>query len=226
MASKKRSSFHLVPAQKLSLFVFLILLIALPLVVLVMKLQQDYRSRAYVPSATPIIITTTLPTATIGRNYQATVSGLDTSGYGSALTMSFANLPAGLAKGPCQIVTPTPNRPQSITPSITSTPLPRNIAPARLIATPSATPTASISQTSPTRISCLITGIPTSTGSFSVVATLSNGRTGLISSRGLSLVVNPVTQITRTPQLSTTPTPSVSPTTPPARPTGVQRRWF
>ena len=151
MASKKRSSFHLAPAQKLSLFIFLVLLIALPLIVLVVRLQQDYRSRAYTPSTTPFITTDSLPDATQGIRYQTNVSGLDTSGYGSALSLSFANLPAGLSKGACKI--------------------------------------APLAETATSQITCQIIGTPAISGTYTLIITISNGRTGLLATKAILLLV-------------------------------------
>lgn len=104
MASKKSFLSRLSPKQKLSLFFFVVLLISLPLFILAARYQQDLRSRAYTP--TPIITTSSLPSAVKGTKYKATVLGIDSSGYGSALSMIFANLPAGFTKGPCQITSP------------------------------------------------------------------------------------------------------------------------
>ncbi len=146
MASKKKGLRNLTRAQIFSLIIFLLLILSLPLIVLVVKLRQDYRSRAYTPSATPVVTTTALPQAVLGKRYQQMVSGSDTSGYANALDMTFVNLPVGLAKGQCQL--------------------------------------------SPAQISCQIIGTPTTSGPFKVIVTLSNGRTGLVSSKALLLLVD------------------------------------
>src|SRR3989344_1052880 len=106
MASKKSFLSRLSSKQKLSLFFFAVLLLAFPLIVLAVKFQQDFRSRAYTPS--PIITTSSLPPAKQGAKYEATVLGIDSSGYGKFLSMNFSGLPPGLSKGPCQITTNTP----------------------------------------------------------------------------------------------------------------------
>jgi|CXWL01.1.fsa_nt_gi hypothetical protein len=142
MASKKKV---------FSLFIFLVLLISFPLILLVVKLQQDYRSRAYIPSTTPFVTTDSLPNATQGVRYQENVSGLDTSGYGSALTLSLTNLPAGLSKGACKI-----------------TPL---------------------AETAASQITCQIIGTPAVSGAYNLVITISNGRTGLLSTKVIPFLV-------------------------------------
>ena len=134
MASKKSFLSRLSSKQKLSLFFFAVLLLAFPLIVLAVKFQQDFRSRAYTPS--PIITTSSLPPAKQGAKYEATVLGIDSSGYGSFLSMNFAGLPPGLSKGPCQISAPatakirpsiTPIPPISVTPAPKCTPRPNCI---------------------------------------------------------------------------------------------------
>ncbi len=132
MASKKGFLSRLSSKQKLSLFFFAVLLLAFPLIILAVKFQQDFRSRAYTPS--PIITTSSLPPATQGTKYEATVLGIDSSGYGSFLSMNFSGLPAGLSKGPCQISAPADDK---ILPSITPIP-PISVAPTKK--TPAAPP--------------------------------------------------------------------------------------
>src|SRR3989344_365853 len=184
MASKKSFLSRLSSKQKLSLFFFAVLLLAFPLIVLAAKFQQDFRSRAYTPS--PIITTSSLPPAKQGVKYEATVLGIDSSGYGKFLSMNFSGLPTGLSKGPCQISVPTTAK---IRPSTTPTP-PISVSP-----TPARMPPISITPTPtpimPTQISCLISGTPTTPGTFKVIVTLSNSQTKLSATQGLGLSVTP-----------------------------------
>lgn len=228
MASKKSFLSRLSSKQKLSLFFFAVLLLAFPLFVLAVKFQQDNRSRAYTPS--PIITTTSLPQAAQGKKYEATVMGIDSSGYGSVLTMSLTGLPPGLSKGPCQVIAPatakirpsiTPIPPISITPTRTPTCVPKPTCPKdagncqlpppppgtsycdKISVTPTPTPIM------PTQISCLITGTPTTPGTFKVFVTLSNSRTNLSASQAMGLLVSSGTPPTPTPTSRFyTPTPT------------------
>lgn len=229
MASKKTFLSRLTSKQKLSLFFFAVLLLAFPLIVLAVKFQQDFRSRAYTPS--PIITTTSLPPGTQGKKYEATVMGIDSSGYGNFLSMNFSGLPAGLSKGPCQISTPatekirpsvTPIPPISITPTkktpsappcVPLPPCPSDSSTCEIPPPPSGksycprpTPTPVV----PAQISCLITGIPTAPGTFKVFVTLSNSRTNLSATQALPLSVFPVTP----PSPSCKPRPACLDSTP------------
>lgn len=220
MASKKSFLRRLSSKQKLSLFFFAVLLLAFPLIVLAVKFQQDFRSRAYTPS--PIITTTSLPQASQGKKYEATVLGIDSSGYGSFLSMNFSGLPAGLSKGPCQISAPAKD---GVRPSITPIP-PISITPTKKIPSappclplppcPSGSSTCEVppppsgksycprptpTPITPTQISCLITGTPTVSGNYKVIVTLSNSQTKLSATQGLGLSVFP----------GTPPTPSCKP---------------
>jgi len=154
MASKKSFLSRLSSKQKLSLFFFAVLLLAFPLIVLAVKFQQDFRSRAYTPS--PIITTSSLPSATQGTKYEATVLGIDSSGYGNFLSMNFSGLPTGLSKGPCQISAPATDR---IQPSITPIP------PISTTPTPKCTPRPNCIEGEPKndgRVYCALIGAPPS----------------------------------------------------------------
>lgn len=238
MASKKSFLSRLTSKQKLSLFFFAVLLLAFPLIVLAVKFQQDFRSRAYTPS--PIITTTSLPAATQGKKYEATVMGIDSSGYGNFLSMNFSGLPAGLTKGPCQISAPatakirpsiTPIPPISVTPTRTPTPTPKctprpdciegepkndgrvycafiGAPPPGTVYCPRPTLTPTPTPVIPTQISCLITGTPTTPGTFKVFVTLSNSKTNLSVNQSLGLSVSS----------GTPPTPTPCPINPPSCP--------
>ncbi|MBI2326185.1 hypothetical protein HYU91_02235 [Candidatus Collierbacteria bacterium] len=210
MASKKSFLSRLSSKQKLSLFFFAVLLLAFPLIVLAVKFQQDFRSRAYTPS--PIITTSSLPSATQGTKYEATVLGIDSSGYGNFLSMNFSGLPAGLSKGPCQISAPaadkirpsvTPIPPISVSPTkktpaappcVPQPPCPADSSNCQVPPPPSGKsycPRPTPTPITPTQISCLITGVPTTPGTFKVIVTLSNSQTKLSATQGLGLSVTP-----------------------------------
>ena len=198
MASKKSFLSRLSSKQKLSLFFFAVLLLAFPLIVLAVKFQQDFRSRAYTPS--PIITTSSLPPAKQGVKYEATVLGIDSSGYGKFLSMNFSGLPTGLSKGPCQISVPTTAKIRPSTtpiPPIAGSPTPATMPPISI--TPTPTPIM------PTQISCLISGTPTTPGTFKVIVTLSNSQTKLSATQALPLSVFLVTSITPTPSCKPRP---------------------
>jgi hypothetical protein len=93
--------------QKISFFVLVTILVAMPIGLgIIVQPNLPFVSRAGLPATppvennSPVVITTELPRAKLGRNYKADIKGQDID-LGNNLNMLVRNLPTGITLKTC-----------------------------------------------------------------------------------------------------------------------------